>query len=634
MCTYFSIVKRYKVNILLLLLVNLTFLVFPYKELHSQQSTANKYVLARTEKSIGLITGYRRPSKHSSGYTAFYIEDISANIHYGKCIVGKAYSQGDKLMISYDPHNISNAIPLLDEPYFSKRQLSDTTEGTIKLGKNHCMLYYETFPQSDSFDVNILSKMRYLSKKMIDSLKIKDGATYKVVYNKRITSPTNAEILFTEVIDSADDESKYKLFIALKKIQSNRNTLDAVKILTSLIKTEPTNAYYYFQRAIAEENIHETEKAIDDYSKYIQLRPEDKRGYVRRAILYIKKNRFNEAEKDITTLFYLSGQDSEAYYLQGVIYFHKHQYNSAVEAYTTAISMANGKNLKAYYYDRAVARTKQLKKETPESIDDYEKSKRIPRAHKVDELKGEQPHPQELHYNRHSIYMAIASDYTLNSFSALNSNMTGILYVPYTANSSSGTKQLPFTINTKQRHSYSALGGSFEIGKFKRTYAKIEINGTINDKPSYTGLRLAIGRNIKPGIQDVFILRPELGISYLNRSMNVGQLTPDGASQISIMNTTFKSDTVTISFRENAFNFSPSLGIWIFPYLSRVTLRVSVGYNLNLSNRYSFYYYGDETHLRVRSEKANASFSNTNGQNNNFFNYQGFFSSVGLGIRF
>jgi tetratricopeptide (TPR) repeat protein len=603
-----------------------------------------KVTAARTHRAIATVGDSYHGKYYSYTRLSIYSGGSPRTFQVDYCIDGSAYQKGDKLAIQYDPKNLSNVRLLMDQPYFAPGDLPDTTEGIVQAlyDKSSCKILYKVYDSSDSFDVEMRGKTRFLNQEMFDTSSIKLNCVYKILYNKKNIRSTNAEILFKEVKDDSHTELNKHLYGAMYMLTEG-NPIVAIADLNHCIQLDPYNPYYFFQRAKAHGNVHENEKALEDFNKYIQLVPDDKRGYQRRAGVYIQTKKYEEAQKDVNTLFSLNDESGEADYLQGVIYYHKKEYKKAIESYTKALALCKGKQKEVYYYDRAVAREKLIGKNNQQSKRDYLMARKTADQYDEPVLHGHHTHTGDLHYNDHSVYWTITSDNsfsTLGSYSSLNSHMQGTLIYPVAIDGTPKVYEDKFSLNTTRTSSAFSLGVlSIEGGGFKRFYGRMESGFSLNNgKGSPWNLRGAFGYNIKMTKKDFIIIRPELGCTYQNRQIVLDAIKFNGASTVNVMGHNFHhdgtADEVDISFRENVFNFSPALGIWLFPYKTKFVLRLSGGYNWCFSQNYSIYAKSYKDHLRERLENTNITISNTNGQNSNFFRYQGLFVSVSVGGRF
>ncbi|HSY61676.1 MAG TPA: hypothetical protein VK796_07355, partial [Cytophaga sp.] len=283
-------------------------------------------------------------------------------------------------------------------------------------------------------------------------------------------------------------------------------------------------------------------------------------------------------------------------------------------------------------------------KKNKESNDDYKKAKAEAIKNNVLKMHGHKTHEENLHLNRHNCYLTLTANNAFAFNSAISSNMQGELIIPYTRDNAPATFDKTFSLNHSEHNTSISLGLlSFEFGSFKRMYGKMELGLVLNNgngPPS--SMRWALGYNIKFTKKDVMILRPEIGFTYFNRTINIDKIDFNGATQIAVMGEQFKyytdkdehTDKVKISFRENVFSISPSIGLWLWPYSSKFVMRVGLGYNYVLSQKYNIDFRSNRGSLKESINNLNMQFSNTNGSSTNFFSYNGLFVNVGIGIRF
>jgi len=613
----------------------LTIIFFCIQFTTSAQNARNAKL--RTAEAVATVT-YCHCDKYSC-YTRYSYLGITIRIDR----VIYPYGVGDRFIVAYDPKNIYNVQPIPERPYFEKGELPDTTEGILRISQDNslCTIVYKSYNSSDSLDITIINNDRNLSQRMIDTLAIKEDCIYKIIYNKK---SGKSEVLFKDVIDSTHKKINKHLFSALQRI-TDGNPIDAIGDLNECILLDPKNDYYYyFQRGKAQENLREYKNAAEDFTRYIDFKPNDKRGYVRRATMYIKMGNLEAAQNDVTKLFFLNSQDPEAHYLQGVIHYHKKEYQTAINYYSNAISYSKGLNKEIYYYDRAEAREKLHGRKNRECRNDYRMAKM--QAIKNNELKlhGNHTHEEKLHQKRHNLYLTLTSDNSLAFNSAVGSNMQAELILPYTANNTAMTFDKTVSLNGSKHATSFSLGlFSLELGGFKRMYIRAESAVALNNgKGTPWSFRTVLGYNIKFTKNDVAIFRPEMGFTYVGRSVQMDDISFNGATQINIMGTNFNyytdknqhQDQVSAAFHENVLSLSPALGLWLWPYSSKLVMRVSMGYNVVLSQKYSVYFSSNKYHLRESMDNLNFQFSNTNGRNTNFFSYNGLFINVGVGIRF
>ena len=606
--------------------------------LNSSIPTNAQNITGSTAKTVGTIVYMYAGSKHQSAYTQIGFM-VNGN-YYGTKIYSypsDAYCTGQKLMVQYDVNNPTVCTPLLSEPYFAPGELPDTTEGMIRYnpGDADCYIYYKIFDPLDSLDVDVITKERYLG--VSDYTNLKNGNVYKVIYNRDSISNLNAEVLFSEIVDSDHTDLNYHLYMALYH-GTNKSPIEALKEYDYCISVEPNNPFYFFQRAKCYDAIHENEKAIDEYSTYIKLSPDKINGYLRRSVIYIRLHKYEEATKDVDMALHKDDYNDEANYLKGVLYYIKGDYSKAIYYYNRAIYHSHKKNKAIYYYDLALAEEK-MNGQTNRALSDFSEAENEEIANNMKRLYGDKAHENYLHQIKRGVYVCLTSENTLNQNSSLHANMQAQLAFPYYAGAASSPSQYNQTIHMNNaKHGYGLNIGAFglEVGGYKRMYVRSDLGfSAANGYGTPYSLRTCWGYNIKVSPNDFVIFRPELAFTYLNRTNQFQDISFGSWSTITVYGQTisqYKSDNLTVSLRENVFNFSPSMGIWLLPYQSRFVLRMNVGYNYTLSQHYSVLLSGGNQ-IREQLNNMDIKFYNTNGQTTNFFKYSGLFANVSVGIR-
>ncbi len=526
------------------------------------------------------------------------------------CINTSVYERGDHLIVRYDPLHPSDAEALLYRPYFKPGELKDTTEGIlIRNGIDLYDLHYKLYDSEDSLDIIIQHKQRYIAHGMYDTLPIKTHGVYKIIYNKKDKEHKHAEILFKKVIDTSHLKYNKHLYAGLDRLLSN--PADTKVDMSACITLDSDKAFYFFQRGKAHQNLREYKDATNDFTTYILKKPDDIRGYLSRAESYLQLRKYEEALKDIENVLSMDNKSSEAYYLKGVLYFDQKEYQKAIDLYTEAINHCTGKQKEVYYFDRAVAREKLSGKNNSKAKLDYRKAEAEAAKYNEDILQGHHhTHDGTLHHQGHSIYGTFTSDNLFTSYSCLNPNMQVGIAIPY---SIIGDPKIlhyktTFSLNPhKSKHSSFVLGTlSLEVGKFKRLYGRVETGAITNTgKGDPAGLRIAMGYNIKLSSNDFLVIRPELGCTYINRRIlsedNI--ILNSSAPPVLLDGTKFsfhksdntdKEDYIDFTLRENILNFSPAVGVWLWPYSSKFVFRMSAGYNWCFSQKYSLYFESDK----------------------------------------
>jgi len=71
-----------------------------------------------------------------------------------------------------------------------------------------------------------------------------------------------------------NNENKYIVIKLLESFQRHMDNSEfelAINDLTEAIKSDPEQPDFYFERAIAYDNLHKTNEALADYNKYLSL---------------------------------------------------------------------------------------------------------------------------------------------------------------------------------------------------------------------------------------------------------------------------------------------------------------------------------------------------------------------------
>ena len=621
----------------------------------------SKVVIAQSNSSdlsetIGTITDKYAGSKHSNAYTKISYRVDSSNYTITLNYYLHSFDLGESMKIQYNIFNPSDAVPLFYKPYFAPEELPDRTKGiieSIKHDSSSCLVYYKLYKNpTDSFDITIATKKRYLSKGMFDTLQIRKNYEYKIAYDIKRTEANPeysleynySEILLSEIANSNHPDLNKYLYSGLYNIKAGLPA-DAMIDFTNCIKMDPSNPFYYFQRGKCFDNIEENDRAIEDYTQYIQLSSDLKRGLLQRSIAYIRMKKYDEAINDLNSLQSISSDNDEIYYLIGVCNYWKRNYQTAIEYYHKAISYSNNAENVIYYYDLGLAEEKQSGK-TAKSIADFSLSQQEAIHTNQFRLHGRKPHPDSINKTVHDYYITYTSDNYLSQYSAINSNMSAELIFPYSIHqiSNGSVQALVYdqheTFNkSKQTNAFNLGVLSMEVGAYKSWYGRFETGYTLFDGRNIPGnLRAVAGYNIKFRKNDLFILRPELGCSYVNRRTKFPGIGIDNGTSVYINNLSNdynpkEVNSVNVTLRENTINISPGIGIWLFPYKSKFVLRFNAGYNFTVYQKNCIYLEGTDHNIRENHDKSTIYFTNTNGHSNHFFTYNGLFFGLSAGIR-
>ncbi len=99
------------------------------------------------------------------------------------------------------------------------------------------------------------------------------------------------------------------------------------------------NSFYkaYFWRGMALARNGQIEEGINDLTKYIKHNPGDSRAYTKRGVRYIWAGKLNKAQKDLLAAIKLDNKNSEAHDDLGVIYAQQKKFDAALKHFSFAI---------------------------------------------------------------------------------------------------------------------------------------------------------------------------------------------------------------------------------------------------------------------------------------------------------
>jgi hypothetical protein len=259
------------------------------------------------------------------------------------------------------------------------------------------------------------------------------------------------------------------------------------------------------------------------------------------------------------------------------------------------------------------------------------------------------PYPKRRHRysqrrydNRHDQYSTFTVGLQGNSYSTLHDHMNLNLAFPYTSDGNNEVYNHSISLNglaRKNAFSINCLG--LEIGHNGRFYGRFDFSITGNNGHGPPiDLKMGFGYNLNVTSNRTLVLRPELGLDYFNRQLKIGYIQlASGSVTINGVNfpggfiEQYNNRSVVMTFCENVFLFSPSLGLWLWPE-SEYVIRFNAGYNFMLSQHNSVFFDGAGNRSRQNLNSSDIKLSNTNGQNNNLFGYQGIFAGLSVGFRF
>ncbi len=149
-----------------------------------------------------------------------------------------------------------------------------------------------------------------------------------------------------------DFVQKDKVFTFYQKLQEGlnfcaaENFQQAVQSFTDAINIFPRNAYGYFDRGTAYNELHENQKALDDFNKSIEIAP-NHFAYNNRGKINFEMKNFNAALEDFNKAIQVNPNDATAYYNRGTVYFAVQNFNLGMKDFDKAISLQPN-NVKFY----------------------------------------------------------------------------------------------------------------------------------------------------------------------------------------------------------------------------------------------------------------------------------------------
>jgi tetratricopeptide (TPR) repeat protein len=114
---------------------------------------------------------------------------------------------------------------------------------------------------------------------------------------------------------------------------------DAIRFFTNQIRRNAKNARAYNMRAVALEQMGETEKALKDYGRAIELEPGVAIWYFNRGRAHHMHKAYDDAISDYSIAIELDPKYAWAYYNRGLAYYDTRTYGSAISDYFRAIEL-------------------------------------------------------------------------------------------------------------------------------------------------------------------------------------------------------------------------------------------------------------------------------------------------------
>ena len=154
------------------------------------------------------------------------------------------------------------------------------------------------------------------------------------------------------------------------KLYYAKDYYGAIKLFREAIKLNPNNAYAYYGRGTAYDELKQHERAIQDFNKAIELNPNYDYAYNNRGVAYKNLGQYEQAIQDYNKAIELNPNLAEAYSNRGETYRNLKQYEWAIADYNKAIQLNPNNDIA--YYNRGLAYDGLGQKER--AIKDYNKT--------------------------------------------------------------------------------------------------------------------------------------------------------------------------------------------------------------------------------------------------------------------
>ena len=135
------------------------------------------------------------------------------------------------------------------------------------------------------------------------------------------------------------------------KFYAAGNYQQAVQSFTDAINIFPRNAYGYFGRGTAYNELYNNQKALDDFNKSIEIAP-NHFTYNNRGKINFEMKNYSAALEDFNKALQVNPNDATAYYNRGTVYFAVENFNLGMKDFDKAISLQPN-NVK-FYVKRSV----------------------------------------------------------------------------------------------------------------------------------------------------------------------------------------------------------------------------------------------------------------------------------------
>ena len=119
----------------------------------------------------------------------------------------------------------------------------------------------------------------------------------------------------------------------------NQQYQDAIRVYTTVIKSDPGNIVAYNRRGNVYQRIKQYDMAEADYTEVLKLDPTYVKAYNNRGNVYSKLHKYDAAIADYNQALRISPNFSVTYYNRGNVYVKLEDYEAALADYNRAIKL-------------------------------------------------------------------------------------------------------------------------------------------------------------------------------------------------------------------------------------------------------------------------------------------------------
>lgn len=141
----------------------------------------------------------------------------------------------------------------------------------------------------------------------------------------------------TPIANAAGDSSDALRAIELCK---QGKAKEALPFFDIALKKAPGDAQLFYNRALAFQNLGETDKSIQDYSSCLRLAPLNAKAYYNRALAYMSKNDYSRAKRDLDRVTVIDRKNADAFLNRGNIFYAVEQYQNALKDFDKSIELS------------------------------------------------------------------------------------------------------------------------------------------------------------------------------------------------------------------------------------------------------------------------------------------------------